>query len=90
MLRGFYDSSLNALIQHHSRGSYKHAHPVPGDAALSDKLSEICGRCAGKNTTKTFETCRGVVIDGQRLLNGSCTNCFMGAAGQYCSMTGKF
>jgi hypothetical protein len=43
ILRGFYNSSLNALIQHYSWGSYKYAHPVPSDATLSNKLSKICG-----------------------------------------------
>jgi hypothetical protein len=85
--RQIYEPVLMSLILHHSSTTRVYLAMPEGS---SDNPEAMCGRCASDRHAKRFKTCRVVVVGGERLFDGCCTNCYAASAAKFCSMSGKF
>jgi hypothetical protein len=88
--RGYYDSSIEALVLSYVKGTMP-CGPVPReDDAVSESPSKCCGRCAKPTRRKAFGTCTQVYLNGALLNGGICNNCLVDGNAQYCSFRRKF
>ncbi|CAE7205168.1 hypothetical protein HRS9139_10400 [Pyrenophora teres f. teres] len=85
--RAFYESNVNALMQHHSCGMQIHPLSMEEANDLQKPEDAMCGRCASEKYKKKFKSCRTVFCEDSRMLHGSCTNCFFNGGMASCSMT---
>lgn len=89
--RKIFDDAIGALVLSHSKGAFSWG-PVPTTAEdVSEVVNKICGRCASLNKRKkAHQDCMQVLLNGELLLDGICTNCYQSGDTQACSFRRKF